>query len=113
MELPAFLLPGFAINWEQNQVTRQWQFHGLTHIQSNILTGFPLIVAVLQTLYALLTLLPPGLLHGMGASTSPSYGVGKLECTGIVLFCYHWNIELSVSAYGNMKHTQTLVVLVI
>ena len=56
MELPAFLLPGFAINWEQNQVTRQWQFHGLTHIQSNILTGFTLIVAVLQTLYALFTL---------------------------------------------------------
>ena len=28
----AVLLPGFAINWLQNQVTRQLQFHDLTHI---------------------------------------------------------------------------------
>ena len=28
----AVLLPGFAINWEQNQVTRQPQFRDLAHI---------------------------------------------------------------------------------
>ena len=28
----AVFLPGFAINWKQNQVTRQPQFRDLTHI---------------------------------------------------------------------------------
>ena len=28
----AVLLPGFAINWQQNQVTRQPHLHDLTHI---------------------------------------------------------------------------------
>ena len=31
-ETAAVLLPGFAINWQQNQVTRQPQFRDLTHI---------------------------------------------------------------------------------
>ena len=31
-ETAVVLLPGFAINWEQNQVTRQPQFHDLTHM---------------------------------------------------------------------------------
>ena len=31
-ETMAVLLPGFAINWEQNQVTRQPQFRDLTQL---------------------------------------------------------------------------------
>ena len=31
-ETVAVLLPGFAINWKQNQVTRQPQFRDLTHM---------------------------------------------------------------------------------
>ena len=30
----AVLLPGFAINWQQNQATRQLHFHDLTHIST-------------------------------------------------------------------------------
>ena len=33
-ETAAVLLPGFAIKQSQNQVTRQPQFHGLTHIKA-------------------------------------------------------------------------------
>ena len=31
-ETVAVLLPGFAVNWQQNQVTRQPQFRDLTHM---------------------------------------------------------------------------------
>ena len=31
-EIVAVLLPGFAINWQQNQVTRKPQFRDLTHM---------------------------------------------------------------------------------
>ena len=38
----AVLLPGFAINWLQNQVTRQPQFRDLTHMPNQTKKGLTL-----------------------------------------------------------------------
>ena len=41
----AVLLPGFALNWEQNQVTRQPHIHDLTHI-NKLCIGCPFEIFV-------------------------------------------------------------------